>query len=137
MYTIEYFIEKFEKIPENKWCVDVLGNHLGQRCAQGHCMRDAEIKYLQSLHNKINLDIYIKTMRNINKEVRALNAIFGEDSDGLIIAQINNSDHNDYTQYHPKQRVLAALKDLLKQKETESVVNSVCSKHFESEFCVN
>jgi hypothetical protein len=37
-YTVDYFIDKFEKIPEELWCVESFTIiTLGQSCALGHC----------------------------------------------------------------------------------------------------
>ena len=36
MYNVDYFIKKFEKIPENRWCTGVFING-NKRCALGHC----------------------------------------------------------------------------------------------------
>lgn len=35
-YTPEYFIAKFEAIPEEKWCMGKY-RHAGRSCALGHC----------------------------------------------------------------------------------------------------
>ena len=35
-YTLDYFIQKFEAIPEDNWSVGYIG-HDGYRCALGHC----------------------------------------------------------------------------------------------------
>ncbi len=36
-YDIDYFIEKFSAIPDDKWGKYNLRNNAGQRCALGHC----------------------------------------------------------------------------------------------------
>lgn len=36
-FTPEYFIEKFEAIPEDRWATGSLENYRGCRCALGHC----------------------------------------------------------------------------------------------------
>lgn len=36
-YDVEYFINKFETIPEEQWCMYEFENSIGQRCALGHC----------------------------------------------------------------------------------------------------
>lgn len=36
-YTVDYFIEKFSRIPKNRWTVNEFRNSKGQRCALGHC----------------------------------------------------------------------------------------------------
>lgn len=105
MYTIDYFIDKFQNIPENKWCIDRYENSSGQKCAQGHCVND-----IQDL-----------------SEVIALIDLFGIDKCGAVnIALINNGKDPRYQQDHPKQRVLAALYDLkMKQNSTRTVYVTV------------
>lgn len=112
MYTIDYFIEKFQDIPEDEWSDETLLNSYDQRCAQGHCMRKIEITAMLKSFYILNTNDYICKLRSFNSELEALNNIFGEDEDGLIIAKINNGYHNKYQQSTPKQRVLAALYDL-------------------------
>lgn len=34
-YNVEYFIAKFEAIPEDKWCVNTQEDEKGRRCAAG------------------------------------------------------------------------------------------------------
>ena len=36
-YTVDYFLEKFDAIPEEKWTTRAFSNDEGQRCAEGHC----------------------------------------------------------------------------------------------------
>jgi len=42
-YTLEYFIEKFDKIPDEEWCVDRFESldHT-KKCALGHCGMDSD-----------------------------------------------------------------------------------------------
>lgn len=40
MYNIDYFIAKFEAIPEEKWTVNTFSGEEGKRCALGHCGED-------------------------------------------------------------------------------------------------
>ena len=43
-YTLEYFISKFEAIPENLWTVGTFEDDKGCKCAYGHCgFSDKEI----------------------------------------------------------------------------------------------
>lgn len=86
-YDVDYFIEKFEAIPESMWLVGDLGNHGGPRCALGHT---------------IHID-------NSTNETQALCMLFPGSCDVL---NINNGSHPDYQQSRPKQRILAALNDI-------------------------
>lgn len=36
-YTVDYFINKFEAIPEEEWMTQRYNDDLGRRCAYGHC----------------------------------------------------------------------------------------------------
>ncbi|WP_285011232.1 hypothetical protein [Pedobacter faecalis] len=36
-YTLDYFIEKFEAIPEDKWTTNEFADEQGRCCAFGHC----------------------------------------------------------------------------------------------------
>lgn len=63
-YNIQYFIDKFEAIPEENWCTGTLkdGNRL---CAFGHC----------------NMEILDMPHILSNPEARALLSIFTEKTD--------------------------------------------------------
>lgn len=89
-YTIQYFIEKFEAIPEERWTTGTFKDDLGRCCVLGHCG-----------HN-----IYRDT-----EESRYLYNILSGSNYGAI--SINDGLHRKYSQHTPKQRVLAALHDKL------------------------
>lgn len=36
-YTTEYFIKKFDAIPESEWTVETFEDKHGRKCALGHC----------------------------------------------------------------------------------------------------
>lgn len=89
-FNKQYFIAKFEAIPENHWCVGNTENMDGQRCAIGHCVQnDGE-----------TLD---------EEEAEALKVLFVTSGS---IADINDNKNSTYKQPTPKQRVLAALRDI-------------------------
>lgn len=89
-----YFIAKFSAIPVEKWCngaltkyaLDEKGQLTGevQHCALGHCQ--VEERYI---------------LNNILEPTGALSATY-----------INDGWHVKYRQTHPKERILAALKDV-------------------------
>ena len=93
MYDVGYFIAKFEGIPESKWCEEELLNEDGRCCALGHCggriEEDGDIVYTE--------------------EIYALSHLIGD------VPAVNDGLHDDYPQSTPKQRILAALRDI---KET-------------------
>lgn len=39
-FIVDYFIEKFEAIPEEKWVTGIFKDKKGNCCALGHCGRD-------------------------------------------------------------------------------------------------
>lgn len=110
MYTVDYFIKKFEAIPESKIIsfnqFDGHGNH----CALGWC----------NLSNR--------TPTKADPEADALIGLFaavpsptnpGWEEYGWSVADINNGDNTEYQQPTPKQRILAALRDIKAMQEKE------------------
>jgi hypothetical protein len=90
-YDVDFFIRKFEAIPDEKWCV---GNYVrpdGRRCAYGHCGASSGHEIAD------------------NKECRALGQILSGQ-----VEEINNGNYEDRT--GPRARILAALQDV-KAKE--------------------
>lgn len=94
MYTVDYFIRKFEAIPEERWCVYVTDDGNGRHCAYGHC-----------LHNDA-----------VTPESMALIELFPLNENAAVI---NNGHSPRYPQPTPKQRILAALHDIKKMQEPE------------------
>lgn len=99
VYDVDYFIKKFEAIPEEKWCINTRLDHHGNRCALGWCYqsdRDAEDS--------------MTTIANI--EETKLTYLFN----GVLLERgvgwVNNGYSLKYQQPTPKQRVLAALYDI-------------------------
>lgn len=88
-YTVDYFIKKFEKIPEWKWAENTF-HHEGRSCALGHCgwrrddTSDIEGKHLVELFDLLKTNA----------------------------PAINDGNNLNYQQPTPKQRVLAALRDV-------------------------
>ena len=90
-FTKEYFIAKFEAIPENEWNVGDYVNPIdpSRKCALGHC---------GAVHASI-----------VNEESFALINLLAE-HDGVV--SINDEKSDQHPQPTPKQRILAALRDL-------------------------
>jgi hypothetical protein len=105
-YTVEYFINKFEAIPEENWCTLSFMNG-NAKCAYGHCgvfNRDT----FESKHTPESSALtYLTTGQPIKSD----------DIICAVIDKVNDGDHKDYPQPTPKQPVLAFLYDL-KAKET-------------------
>lgn len=97
-YNVDYFINKFQAIPEEKWISGAFINAKGNCCALGHC----------------------GARGNGNKNNEELNAL-------LIISAsahscmdtINDGQCNSYRQETPKKRVLAFLMDIKKAQYPE------------------
>jgi len=85
MYDVNYFIKKFEAIPEDKWTTGrfALG---GQCCALGHCG---------------------ERLRAETEESRALDRVVGEH--GFVVITINDGSDLRFNQPTPKKRILAVL----------------------------
>lgn len=96
-YDVNYFIQKFEAIPEDRWCIQTRDDGEGRHCALGH----------------INVDQYK------HPEETALRHVLGDSGMNMIVVGINNGDNEKYQQPTPKQRILAALYDIKKLQEWE------------------
>jgi len=117
-YTVDYFIKKFEAIPEDKWCEGAWSNSKGANCANGHC--------------GIEANGLLKTNQSINlKKVFSPIVIHGET--GILLTDssnydfsfkalyINDNSTKEYQQPTPKQRILAALYDIKKMQEPKHI----------------
>lgn len=92
VYTVDYFIEKFSKIPEKEWCVNYYyifeGTYPEKRCALGHCGE----------HKMV-----------VSPEAESLRNLFMQN---LVISvdRVNDSSCDGvFPQETPKARILAAL----------------------------
>lgn len=124
MYTVDYFIDKFTKIPENKWTIGTFRKvtvlHGEQRCAQGHCMPRGVIKNIMKAGTQTTV------ARSGYPEWEALVNLFGYRDMGngksrIVIAEINNGNKEMlgyFPQTSPKRRVLAALNHLKKYPDS-------------------
>lgn len=102
MYDVNYFIEKFEAIPESLWCEGKITDG-DMHCAIGHC---------GGVMNK-----------ELEGESQALVSIIFNVL-GYGIFQINDSITNQYPQPTPKQRILAALYDIRDKELSEANIKA-------------
>ncbi len=102
-YNVDYFIAKFESIPEEKWCVDRVTNKEGQHCAFGHCSADKGANCIEGE----------KLYRLTTPE--------------FLVADVNDGRDKKYQQPTPKQRILAALYDI-KFKEVNRLISNIKEK---------
>ena len=93
-YDIDYFINKFEAIPDENWGINnfVLGNKC---CAYGHC--GVVFNTGETLESK--------ALEEINKLLPNY-GFLGH------FTRINDGLNHDYKQETPKTRILAALNDI-------------------------
>lgn len=85
-YDVDYFIAKFEAIPEGAWCVGAFRKGI-QCCALGHCGDSEDVE--------------------TPEEAAALRDVLC-----WAVARINDGEDYRYEQPTPKQRILAALRDI-------------------------
>lgn len=105
-FTVDYFIKKFEAIPEELWTIGIQQNEFGQRCALGHCMPTDFLSQGKML----------APFGEDTGEGRALHNLF----DNILtiwVTKVNNGTHPLYQQPTPQQRILAALYDIKKLTE--------------------
>src|SRR5688572_23992979 len=93
-YDVDYFIAKFEAIPDDQWAVGKFEDGGGRKCAMGHC-------------GKINgfLD---------TPESAAVYSLFIDELHFGVVS-VNDGCIGEYPQHTPKQRILAALQDIKKK----------------------
>lgn len=115
MYTIQYFIDKFSAIPEDKWCSYTQQDNQGRRCAIGHCLPTKERRMLKSG------DYLFPEDGSATEEGKALN-ILSLQCLGTYIAMINNGNDHRFQQPTEKQRVLAAFQ-YAKEQEAQKVID--------------
>lgn len=121
MYTVDYFIEKFSKIPESLWICGDQGTMDGPRCALGHCHTSKRLGTYGICGNehpegialmKIFLDNGLTT-KDSNAYAKTI-----EPGRYHVIASVNNGSQPRYQQPTAKQRILAALYDIKKSQQT-------------------
>lgn len=93
-YTRDYFIAKFEAIPEEKWCKYLLDDTRGRHCALGHCGWGWDSRHADRAEGAALIEILV------------------------LPAEINNGSDPRYQQPTPKQRILAALRDCTQEVES-------------------
>lgn len=96
MYSIDYFIKKFEAIPDNMWRTRDFTNEQGQCCVFGHCGL-----------RKNNLHTW-------SEEAKALLNIFYANGESAVT--VNDYDDMSYPEPTPKGRILAALNKFKNKK---------------------
>jgi len=101
-YTVDYFIDKFSNIPDNRWAVGECCDKKGKYCAFGYCGEEA-------LHP--HFDLY-------TKESQALILLFANffndnkkfDDKFKLVYHVNDGWHTERFGLSPKERILTVLK---------------------------
>ncbi len=116
MYTIDYFINKFEAIPDSRWVTGSFEN-LGRHCANGHCGVSNE-NYMSPPCEALFL---AEILSPLKKEYWI---VIGDSPIFSVTVSINDGFTPEYQQPTPKQRILAALYDIkaMQAKQPEVIV---------------
>jgi hypothetical protein len=104
IYDVDYFINKFEAIPEEKWITLAFGS-AGAHCALGHCGCDEDENGTR-LHTIESAALENLFLQNVKVSVMNVNDYTGP-------------DFRLYQQPTPKQRILAALYDIKKMQSKD------------------
>jgi len=96
-FTVGHFITKFEAIPEEKWATGDYVNYVDPtcRCALGHCGWGSDTSNFVTTAEGDTLNKILPRTRNL-----------------FAAAAINDGKNPLYQQSTPKQRILAALRDV-------------------------
>lgn len=106
MYTVDYFIKKFEAIPEDKW-IEAAFVRGDKYCANGHCGVNANANRTKEA---LALADILLPLEKTNWPRYNGDKIFE------VTANINDGLCREYKQKTPKQRILAALYDIKKMQ---------------------
>lgn len=93
-YTVDYFIQKFKAIPENKWGTGTFVFKDGRKCALGHCGMTSQ--------------------KRTGKEAKSLLDLF--EINGFDVAKVNDDQCCDFRQKTAKTRILSCLNVIKKQE---------------------
>lgn len=117
-YTIDFFIKKFEAIPDANWTTGVYKDFCGNKCAIGHCLSDNAI-YKAYNNNRGRYKPTAQESETEFKQAKCLGLLFNDVAGkGVdIVYGINNGYDSRYRQSTPKKRILAALYDIKKLQE--------------------
>jgi hypothetical protein len=112
-YDVDYFIRKFEAIPDSRWGVKRLWDGDGDeiRCAMGHCL-DA-FPMMEHTAQTIALRACFRPLVPICPMLPPVPS-------QLVVFDVNNGDDVRYPQPTPKARILAALQDIKAKQQPKS-----------------
>lgn len=105
-FTADYFIEVFEKIPEEQWCAGEYESNDGRHCALGHCGAFEYDNGRDEVHTPESYALMMLFARaNTN------------DNTMLRVGVINDRPSELFPQETPKQRIIAALHYIKENKQ--------------------
>lgn len=105
-YSVDFFIAKFERIPEELWCIAMFDDGAGKHCALGHCGTKNGFKELVGEAVGLNI-LFCGISEKIGRYVS--------------VVEINDGHDPNYQQPTPKQRILGALYDIKKMQQPKEL----------------
>lgn len=112
-YTVDYFISKFSVIPKDKWVKGTLERD-GKHCALGHCGVTSTVEATAEAQALAELFVHLGIKCGRDKD----------ESDWFfyMVYPVNDRGRKEYGHLkHPKQRILAALRDIKKLSKERDV----------------
>jgi hypothetical protein len=119
-FDIDYFIAKYEAIPDELFTVHLFENYEGQKCSVGHC----------GVYDKAGITPESLALKQVLAELPVTSKRTGElvvDAFSTFPVKASNISDGlvkEYPQKTPKQRILAALCDaeVLQQVRVEEIL---------------
>jgi hypothetical protein len=115
VYDVDYFIRKFEAIPEENIIDGFQGYVVGVGCAYGQCKSHDGVQDGNQTPEGIALTKLMQSLPNLT--LVYYGEEFAIDPYNGTPARINNGEVEQYQQPTPKQRILAALYDIKKMQQ--------------------
>lgn len=113
VYDCDYFINKFNNSIDSLWCTGRLRDGYGRTCSLGWC--GGKTQGTDSFTEEA------KCLCVILHPLYIRGVSYREGFYNNAPAMINNGDHPNYQQEHPKQRIIAALYDIKKLTQPEPI----------------
>jgi hypothetical protein len=104
-YTVDYFIKKFEAIPEGLWNIGAYHSLDGKSCALGHCGGNAKNHLVGCEEGLALWELFWNVLQKFVHDI--------------------NDCEDYYPQPTPKQRILAALYDIKAQQNNVDAAKKI------------
>lgn len=121
IYDVDYFINKFEVIPEEMWTTGSFTDDWGACCANGHLGMRNHLMCKKYATEEASAFQRVVSVLQITKNWGVSPVIDNDWGYSEKAAIINNGDSNEYKQPTPKQRILAALYDIKAMTESKDI----------------